>query len=225
MAPVSIVTGASRGIGLALCRKLKSQGYSVIATCRKPTPELEQLGVRVVQGVDVARDDGCAPLAAAVSGPVDLLVCNAGLLAEDSLDDVSTEGVLKQFEVNSLGPLRTYLSVKGHLGKGAKVVIITSRMGSIADNTSGGDYGYRMSKAAVNMLGKSLALDLKKDGIAVGLLHPGMVKTEMIRQYWGSSGIAEPEQAAEDLVHVIDSKLTLETSGSFWHRSGQELPW
>ena len=98
---------------------------------------------------------------------------------------------------------------------------MTSRMGSIADNSSGGSYGYRMSKAALNIAGKSLAIDLKPKGIAVAILHPGLVATRMIQ--FNPNGIS-PQQAVEGLLKRIDS-LTLQTSGMFWHANGEQLPW
>jgi len=107
------------------------------------------------------------------------------------------------------------------LGPGAKVALVTSRMGSIDDNSSGGAYGYRMSKAALNMAGKSLSADLRGRGIAVAILHPGMVNTDMIG---GHGGQVEPAEAARGLLARID-ELTLETSGGFWHANGQQLPW
>ncbi|GLC40512.1 hypothetical protein PLESTF_000805700 [Pleodorina starrii] len=226
MAPISVVTGANRGIGLSLCAKLKSKGYQVIASCRITSKELDALGVQVVEGVDVGRDGGCAPLAASLgSRKVDLLVCNAGVLIEDTLADLDIAKLREQFEVNTLGPLRTYLAVKDSIGQGSKIAIITSRMGSIADNGSGGDYGYRMSKAAVNMLGTNLAVDLKAGGVAVGILHPGFVATDMTKKYHGMDGVIDPEQSAADLVEIMEQQLSMETSGTFWHRNGTVLPW
>ncbi|KAG2453911.1 hypothetical protein HYH02_002114 [Chlamydomonas schloesseri] len=224
MAPVSVVTGANRGIGLALCRKLKSKGYQVIGACRKKSPELESLGVKIVEGVDVGVDGGCAPLGK-VESRVDLLVCNAGILREDCLEDIDMAALREQFEVNSLGPLRTFLALQGKLADNAKVCIVTSRMGSIEDNGSGGDYGYRMSKAAVNMAGKTLAVDLKKRGLAVGILHPGFVATDMTAKYHGMDGVISAEESAADLVKIIEEKLDMSTSGTFWHRNGSVLPW
>ena len=110
---------------------------------------------------------------------VDVLVNCAGILSDESLGDLDFDRIRAQFEVNSLGPLRVTAALRGNLGQGSKVAIITSRMGSIEDNTSGGRYGYRMSKAAVNMAGRSLANDLKDDGVAVAILHPGFVRTDM----------------------------------------------
>ena len=127
--------------------------------------------------------------------------------------------MLEQFRVNTLGPLRITHALLDNLGKGSKVVIITSRMGSVADNTSGGYYGYRVSKAGVNMIGMSLRHDLEPRGIAVALLHPGMVATGMT----GGQGI-DVQQSAAGLIQRID-ELDMSNSGSFWHAEGYALPW
>ena len=218
----SVVTGCNRGIGLALSALLKKKGYAVLAACRNSSPELEALGVEVASGVDVSDDEGIARLKAAVGDrTIDLLINNAGILVwGDSLGSLDVEGIRRQFEVNALGPLRVTQLLRPALRKGSKVALITSRMGSIGDNTSGGAYGYRMSKAALNMAGKSLAEDLKKDGIAVAILHPGMVKTDMVRGH----GQVEPEAAAAGLLARIDA-LTIDTTGGFWHQNGESLPW
>lgn len=221
-ASTAVVTGANRGIGLALSALLKQRGYEVIAVCRSNSPALVELGVTVIDGVDVSEQAGIDKLAATLSGrTIDLLINNAGILRwETGLDQLDFDDVRRQFEVNALGPLRVTRALRANLHKGAKVALITSRMGSIADNSSGGTYGYRMSKAALNMAGKSLAQDLKASGIAVAILHPGMVKTEMIAGH----GQIEPADAAKGLLARIDA-LTLESSGGFWHQNGEMLPW
>jgi NAD(P)-dependent dehydrogenase (short-subunit alcohol dehydrogenase family) len=220
--PLAVVTGANRGIGLALTSLLKQRGYDVVAACRSGSSALTELGVSVVDGVDVAEQAGITKLSAALAGrEIDLLINNAGILRwETGLDQLDFEAVRQQFEVNALGPLRVTQALRGQLRKGSKVALITSRMGSIGDNSSGGSYGYRMSKAALNMAGKSLAHDLKGAGIAVAVLHPGMVKTEMIAGH----GQIEPEDAARGLLARIEA-LTLESSGGFWHQNGEVLPW
>ena len=220
--PFSIVTGANRGIGLALAAGLAARGHKVLATCRTSSPALDALGVEVLRDVDVSMDSGIAALVKAVgTRAVDWLVNNAGIYVQgDRLGELNVEGLRKQFEVNALAPLRVTDALRDRLGPGAKVALVTSRMGSIDDNTSGGAYGYRMSKAALNMAGKSLAVDLKGRGVAVAILHPGMVKTDMIGRY----GQVEPEDAARDLIARIEG-LTLETTGTFWHAKGQILAW
>ena len=217
----AVVTGANRGIGLELCRQLKARGDAVIAVCRKNSPELDALGVRIEAGVDVSEAASVSELPKRLKGvEIDVLVNNAGILRADGLDRINFEAIDEQFEVNALGPLRVTTALLPLLRQGSKVVIITSRMGSIADNGSGGYYGYRMSKAAVNAAGVSLAHDLAGRGIAVALVHPGMVATEMT----GRHGIA-PAEAAHGVLARIDT-LTTENTGRFWHAgTGEELPW
>ena len=122
--------------------------------------------------------------------------------------------------MNTLGPLIVVRALRDSLTSGAKVGLMTSRMGSMQDNTSGGYYGYRASKAALNAIGKSLSLDLAPRGVSVVLLHPGYVATEMV----GGSGDVTPEQAATQLIARIDA-LTPERSGTFQHANGEALPW
>ncbi|HET9953814.1 MAG TPA: SDR family oxidoreductase [Polyangiaceae bacterium] len=218
---ISVVTGANRGIGLEFCRQLKARGHSVLAACRKSSPELEALGVEIQSGVDVAREEGVKRLAQAVgTRELTLLVNNAGILDQDSIGRLDYGSIRAQFEVNALGPLRVTEALLPRLVSGAKVALITSRMGSIGDNSSGNYYGYRMSKAALNMAGVSLAHDLRSRGIAVAILHPGFVRTEMT----GSSGGLEPEESVRGLLARLDA-LTLSTSGTFWHMNGEHLPW
>ena len=219
--PTVVITGANRGIGLELARQFKERGDQVVAVCRKPSDELVDLGVDLVEGIDVADDAAVGRLATNLEDrTVDVLVNCAGILSDESLGDLNFDRIRKQFEINSLGPLRVTAALKENLGEGSKVAIVTSRMGSIEDNTSGGRYGYRMSKAAVNMAGRSLANDLKDDGVAVALLHPGFVRTEMT----GHQGLIDPPESAAGLIARID-EVTLETTGTFWHTNGEVIPW
>jgi NAD(P)-dependent dehydrogenase (short-subunit alcohol dehydrogenase family) len=220
-ARTALVTGANRGIGLELCRHLRDRGRRVIAACREVSKPLEALGVRVEAGVDVTSEPAVAALAERLAGvALDELVCNAGILREDGLDELRFDDVRAQLEVNALGPLRVVKALHKNMRAGGKVALITSRMGSIGDNGSGGSYGYRMSKAALNAAGMSLARDLAPARIAVAILHPGYVRTDMTEH----TGNVEPAEAARQLVDRLDA-LTLETSGTFWHANGQTLPW
>ena len=215
-----LVTGANRGIGLELCRQLTLRGDEVVAVCRKASDLLRSLSLRIVDGVDVNDSDSVNTLSATLAGmKLDWLINNAGILSVESLDSLDFDAMERQFKVNSLGPLRVTAALLPNLGTGSKVGIITSRMGSVEDNTSGGYYGYRMSKAAVNMAGMSLARDLKEQNIAVALLHPGMVATDMT----GGRGVT-PEHSASGLIQRMDT-LDLERSGVFWHAEGEQLPW
>lgn len=215
-----LITGCNRGIGLELARQLQARGEEVIGACRSAGSELGSLGVRIIDGVDVATGDGVARLKQELGDtPLDVLINNAGILRRDSLKELDFDDITEQFRVNTLGPLRVTQALLDNLGEGSKVAIVTSRMGSIADNSSGGYYGYRLSKAAVNMVGTSLARDLEKAGIAVVLLHPGMVATEMT----GRQGV-DPVDAARGLIERIDA-LEVSETGGFWHAEGYALPW
>jgi NAD(P)-dependent dehydrogenase (short-subunit alcohol dehydrogenase family) len=217
----AVITGANRGIGLELCRRFRDRGDAVVAVCRRSSPELDELGVRVEAGVDVTSDSDVAALAGRLAGEtIDVLVNNAGILERVPLEALDFESIRRQFEVNAVGPVRLTAALLPLLAPGAKVALITSRMGSIGDNTSGGSYGYRMSKAALNIAGVSLARDLAPRGVAVAILHPGFVRTDMTHQ----SGHIGPEESAAGLLARID-ELTLESSGGFWHQNGERLPW
>ncbi len=217
-----LVTGANRGIGLEYCRQLQARGDQVIAVCRAASPELEALGVRIEAGVDLASEAAIAELATRLQGvALDGLILNAGILQSMGLEDLDAEAIRRQFEVNALAPLLLVRALLEQLPRGAKVALMTSRMGSIDDNSSGGSYGYRMSKVALNIAGKSLAIDLQPRGIAVAILHPGLVRTRMIA--FNPQGIST-EESVRGLLARIDA-LTVETSGTFWHANGQVLPW
>ncbi|WP_428264971.1 SDR family oxidoreductase [Haliangium sp.] len=216
-----LITGSNRGIGLELCRQLAARGERVIAACRTPTPALEGLGVELQRDVDVSSAESVAALDQRLGNTaIDVLINNAGIMTRESLDDLDVGRILREFEVNSLGPLLVAATLRHRFGPGAKLAFITSRMGSIADNTSGGAYGYRMSKAALNCAAVSLARDLAPRQIAVAVLHPGWVRTDMT----GGSGQLDPAESARGLIARID-ELTLDTSGGFWHTNGDRLPW
>ena len=217
-----LVTGANRGIGLEYCRQLKARGDDVVAVCRQTSDELENLRVRVEAGLELSDSQAIDDLVQRLDGlPLDGVILNAGILQSMGLMDLDPTGIRHQFEVNALAPLLLARALVDQMPSGAKLVLMTSRMGSIDDNSSGGSYGYRMSKVALNMAGKSLAIDLESRGIAVAILHPGLVRTRMIR--FNPSGIP-PEQSVKGLLARIDG-LTMATSGSFWHANGELLPW
>ena len=216
-----VVTGANRGIGLEICNQLKARGDTVVAVCRTSTPELDALGVKVVSGIEMTSADAPALVAKALGDQaIDVLVNNAGVLVADALETLDVEGMRKQYEVNTLGPLRMTAGLLPKLHAGSKVALVSSRAGSIGDNGSGGLYGYRMSKAALNMAGVSLAHDLAPKKIMVALLHPGFIRTGMT----GGAGNDDPPTAAKGLIARID-ELTPATSGKFVHANGEELPW
>lgn len=216
-----VITGANRGIGLSLAKLYQARGERVFAVCRSPSNALSELGVEIVDQVDVAEDAGIRQLTEALQGfQIDLLINNAGVLRNESLGSIDKSSVRAQFATNALAPLLVTEALLPQMRKGAKVVLITSRMGSMGDNSSGGSYGYRMSKAALNAAGKSLSIDLKPRGIPVAILHPGFVATDMV----GGQGDVSPDEAAERLAQRIE-QLSLENTGTFWHAKGDALPW
>ncbi|MEM9510323.1 MAG: SDR family oxidoreductase [Cyanobacteria bacterium P01_E01_bin.35] len=222
MSQTYLITGANRGIGLEYCRQLKEQGQQVIAVCRSPSPELEDLGIEVEKNIELTDLAAVQNLVKSLNGRhIDVLINNAGIVERISLEQLDFVSIRRQFEVNAIAPLRLTRILLPNLSSGSKVILMTSRMGSIGDNTSGGSYGYRMSKVALSMAGKSLAHDLKPKGIAVAILHPGLVKTRMTG--FTDSGIT-PATSVQGLLERIEA-LNLDNTGTFWHASGEILPW
>ena len=216
------VVGANRGIGLEITKKLVEDGHDVFAFCRSSSPELDKINTKkVIQNFEVTDLKKMeTQLKENSTDTYDCLFHVSGVLESESLDDFNEETIVKQFKVNSLGPILTCKAFKPHLNKEAKIGLLTSRMGSIEDNGSGGMYGYRMSKSALNSAGKSLSVDLKDQGITVLLLHPGFVKTDMTNH----NGNITPEESAKGLIEVLQSK-TIKDTGTFWHMNGEPLPW
>ena len=215
-----LVTGANRGIGLELCRQYAARGDDVVAVCRRSSPELGETHVEVIDHVDVTSNSDLARMRRTIGDRnIDILVNNAGILMGDTLETISLDAMRLQFEINTLGPLRVVLALREALSEGSKIAIVTSRVGSLEDNGSGNNYGYRVSKAAANMVGVNLVHDLGPKGIAVGLYHPGLVATEMTR----GNGIP-PADAAAGLIREIDA-LDVSNAGEFRHAEGYQLPW
>jgi len=219
-----VITGANRGIGLELAKLFAARGDSVTGVCRETSDELEDIADQVISGIDLTNDESIdavvAILEQLLEGPLDLLINNAGLFCNETLNDMNFDTIQQQLDINAIVPLKMVCALLPYMATGSKIANITSRMGSLEDNTSGSYYGYRASKAALNAFGKSLAVDLKPKGIAVAQLHPGFVQTRMV----GFNGDISPQEAAAGLAARID-ELTLENTGGFWHSNGQALPW
>ncbi|RKH44873.1 SDR family oxidoreductase [Corallococcus sicarius] len=225
-----VITGANRGIGLELTRQSLAQGDTVHAGTRDPAQaqELTALvgdsGGRLhVHALDVTSDESVRAFAAALTGPVELLINNAGLRTRrDDLEDLSLEDALQMLQVNALGTLRVTRAVLPRLreARGAKIASLSSGLGSIADNTSGGGYGYRMSKAALNMATRSLAQDLRGEGIISVAISPGWVQTDM----GGASAPTPVSESAVGLLAVI-GRLSLQDSGSYFDFRGERIAW
>eukprot|EP01006_Ploeotia_vitrea_P051593 TRINITY_DN67579_c8_g1_i1.p1 TRINITY_DN67579_c8_g1~~TRINITY_DN67579_c8_g1_i1.p1 ORF type:complete len:237 (+),score=125.40 TRINITY_DN67579_c8_g1_i1:52-762(+) len=222
----ALITGCNRGIGLELARQLAARGTKIYAGVRKASKELSEIDnvVKVVEGVDVSDEKSVEQLPKELDGvEFDLIINNAGILETSQLDTLDVESCTRSFLVNAVGPLLITKHLRKQLKNPSKLVFITSRMGSIADNSSGGGYSYRMSKAALNMGAVSVARDLADDGVAVGILHPGMVQTDMIAQF-NVKNAQRPADAAKNLIARID-ELDASNSGTFWHGNGEVLPW
>lgn len=216
-----VITGANRGIGLAFVEAYLSAGHTVYALCRHSSDALTASGANVITGVDVANPETLpASLAAIKNVKIDLLINNAGVLAAEAFDEWSPRTIEHQFRVNAMGPLLVSQVLASQIVENGKIAMITSRMGSMADNGSGGYYGYRMSKAALNAAGVSMAKDLAPKKIAVGLFHPGFVQTEMVN----GNGDIDAQTSASRLIQRID-EMTLDNAGRFIHSNGEVLPW
>ncbi len=220
-----VVTGANRGLGLEFARQLAARGDRVIATARDPEAavELSKLPVRR-ERLDVADGASVAAFAAALGGEaVDVLINNAGRGGmRDDFEKLDWDRIGSFFETNSIGPMRVTQALLPHLrrGKGRLVASITSRMGSIDDNSSGGAYGYRASKAALNMFNRSLAHDLAREGFTCVVLHPGWVRTDM----GGAGAPLEPPESVAGMLRVLDG-LKPGDSGRFINHDGTAIPW
>ena len=225
-----LITGANRGIGLELARQLLSRGDKVDAAVRRPDAanQLRALAPASrlrIHACDVADDASVKALAKALGDTaLDALVNNAGVWGGEHqrVGDMDFAEALRTYEINALGALRVTLALLPHLrrGTGKKILHLTSGMGSIEDNKMGGTYGYRMSKAALNMMAKSLAVDLKADGIASSVMNPGWVQTDM-------GGAAAPTPVADSARGILAwlDKLDLSNSGQFLHWRGGTYPW
>lgn len=225
-----VITGASRGIGFELTRQFLELGHCVVAGCRRPALSLELKDLKETFGeklkileLDVQQDASVARFAQQIDFDyLDILVNNAGVSmdGERRSCDVSIDSLARTIDTNTMGPIRMTQALLPLLRKSQnpRIANISSQMGSIADNSSGGWLGYRMSKAALNMFTKTLAIDEKK--MVALTIHPGWVQTQM----GGERAPLSPKASAEGLIRVIRG-ATLKESGQFFNYSGKELPW
>ena len=223
--PTVLITGANRGLGLEFARQYGEAGWRVIGTAREPgdAEELEALGVRVMQ-LDVASQQSVDELAAALDDePIDLLINNAGIfprvgkIAEIDFDDYN-----RTLAVNTVGPVRVTRALLPNLrgGKLKMIAGLSSNLGSIAENERGNFYGYRESKAALNMFTKTLAAELGPEGFTCVVLTPGWVQTDM----GGPNATLTPAESIAGMKAVLD-RLTPADNGTFWSYNGNQVPW
>jgi NAD(P)-dependent dehydrogenase (short-subunit alcohol dehydrogenase family) len=218
--PTVLITGANRGIGLEFARQYRADGWEVIGTSRRPAEadELKATGA-VVETLDAADPGSIAALAGRLGPrPIDVLIANAGVYPQTT--DAAEWSAA--FATNSIGPTLLAEALRGNVAASTnrKMAAITSRMGSIADNTSGGAIAYRATKAALNAAWHSLAIELRNDGISVAMLHPGWVQTDM-----GGKGASIDTRTSVSGLREVIADLTPDRSGAFFNYDGEGLPW
>ena len=229
--PTILITGANRGLGLEFARQYAADGWQVIACCRKPdgADALNALAdgnsAIEVHALDVTDGEQLKALAASLRGrPIDLLLSNAGIYGPRGANfgNVPAADWLQVFEVNSVAPLMLAQAFVDHVaaGAGKLIAVVSSKMGSIDDNGSGGSYIYRSSKTAVNQVVKSLSIDLAERGITVVTLHPGWVQTDM----GGANAEITVEQSIAGMKAVLDNAGP-DHSGKFIEHDGSTIPW
>lgn len=220
--PTVLIAGANRGIGLEFARQYAAADWRVIGTARLPADatELKEV-VSVVHPLDIADATSIAALAGVIDEPLDLLICNAGVFGPRQFSD-DPQGFVTTLATNAVGPTLLAHALKPCVLAGGqkRMVAITSQMGSIGDNTSGGSVAYRASKAALNAAWASLAIDWKPEGLTLALLHPGWVRTDM----GGADAAISPEESVTAMRATIDG-LTPDRTGAFLNRDGTPLPW
>jgi NAD(P)-dependent dehydrogenase (short-subunit alcohol dehydrogenase family) len=224
-----LITGTNRGIGLEFTKQYAEAGWDVLACCREPNTAdalnalaSKQANIKIF-ALDVSNFSQVDALAQQLENTaIDVLINNAGVYPSGGLSDNEVENWLGSFKVNSIAPLKMATAFTPHIAKSQlkKLVTLSSKMGSIDDNTSGGSYMYRSTKTAVNMVMKSLSIDLKPAGIAVATLHPGWVETDM----GGPNALINTQTSVAGLRKVID-QLSLENTGRFIAYDGKEIGW
>lgn len=223
------ITGANRGIGLEYVKQYAEEGWRVLASCRNPADAsaLQALANKhaniELHAIDIANFDQIEALGRKlIDQPIQLLINNAGIYPESSFRTIDYAKWMEAFKVNAMSTLKLAEVFIPHLVKAgnAKLVAMTSKMGSIDDNTSGGEYIYRSSKTALNMVMKSLSIDLNKYGVSVAVLHPGWVRTDM----GGPNGLIDAKTSVQGLRKVI-GMLSLDNSGKFYAYDGKEIAW
>lgn len=225
--PTVLITGSSRGLGLEFARQYAAAGWRVHAACRKPRAAAGLGRIKgdiAVHKLDVTDGAMVAALAERIAEPIDILVNNAGIYgpARQDYGDIDYAGWAETFAVNAMAPLRVAQAFAGHVARSDRRLIanLTSQMGSIADNTSGGDYAYRSSKAALNMVMRSLATDLRRKRITVIVVHPGWVRTDM----GGRGAPLAAKDSVATMRQLFDSVGPAE-SGSFLSYDGGRVDW
>ncbi|KAK4960303.1 hypothetical protein LTR10_003197 [Elasticomyces elasticus] len=233
--PNVLIVGATRGLGYQLAKQYAQREYSVTGTARSSTkPHDAHHDIHFITDVDIATEDAGKKIAAGLKGhKQDLVILTAGFFGKESFDEPDFDAEVTMYKTSAIGPV----FIVHHLHKagllrtgenGSKVIIVSSESGSIAlrhESEGGGMYGHHASKAASNMVGKLLSLDLKDEGIAVANVHPGFMRTEMTRsvgfdKFWDDGGAVTPDVAAKSLVKWIEEDFDMSKTGEYWAPRG-----
>ncbi|THW68008.1 NAD(P)-binding protein [Aureobasidium pullulans] len=228
--PTVLVVGATRGLGLELAKQYAERGDTVYGTARSSKPEDAPSNINWIDGIDVAEESAGSKLAKALDGQkLDTVILAAGYFGFETFDELDFEKELLMYKTSAIGPVFVVqkLHKAGLLSKGSKVIIISSESGSIAlrhESEGGGNYGHHASKAASNMVGKLLSLDLKEHGVAVGLVHPAFMRTEMTKgvgfdKYWDAGGAVTPDVSAKSVIDFVDT-FDISKTGTYWAPRG-----
>ncbi|MBS0288501.1 MAG: SDR family oxidoreductase [Proteobacteria bacterium] len=230
MAKTILITGSNRGLGLEFTRQYAIEGWRVIACCRNvnDAADLQMLKTQYsnieILSLDVTDEEQLKSLQQKINFPIDILINNAGFLEVDPpLGDISSQTMIKSFLINALGPLKLIEALKEQVAKSERklIVVLSSSMGSISENSSGGYYSYRASKAALNMIMKSLSIDLAPSHIDVLVLHPGWVKTRM----GGASAQLQTQDSVKGMRQVIENYPSSPGTVKFMRYNGEIIPW
>ncbi|MCJ1447622.1 MAG: hypothetical protein MMC23_008133 [Stictis urceolatum] len=228
-----LIVGATRGLGASLAQTYATSNTPVLATSRSSTPPSPpHPRITYIPSIDIATPSAGSSLASATKshGPISTLIITAGYFGTESFDEPDWEDEVRMYTTSAIGPVFMVQALvkKGLLGKGSKVVLVSSESGSIElrhESEGGGNYAHHASKSALNMVGKLLNLDLKEKGIAVGMVHPGFMRTEMTKsvgfdKFWDAGGAVTPDVAAKSLAGWIDKEFGMEKTGQYWAPRG-----
>ncbi|KAI9879572.1 MAG: hypothetical protein M1830_008106 [Pleopsidium flavum] len=228
-----LIVGATRGLGASLVKKYSSNGNVVFATTRsQETPKSTESKVTWIPSVDIASESAGLALVSHIKpkgSHLDIVIITAGYFGTESFEEPNWQDEVKMYTTSSIGPVFVVQSLvkAGLMKKGSKVILVSSESGSITlrhESEGGGNYGHHASKAALNMVGKLLSLDLKEQGIAVGILHPGFMRTEMTKgvgfdKFWDDGGAVTPDEAAGSMIEFIE-RFDIKMTGEYWAPRG-----
>ncbi len=223
----ALITGANKGLGLEFVRQLKDLGFYIIACCRQPSAatELNQLADEIIK-LDVTQDQDIAALKQKLNNkPIDLLINNAGISGDSAVTvgNIDRANFLEVMNVNCLSVLKVSEALLPNLkaSQDKNILVISSQMGSIADNNSGGSYAYRSSKAALNCAMRSFAHDIQSEGVFVMLMHPGWVQTDM----GGSAALIDAKTSVKGMLEQVHKHFSNSHATELRRYDDNIIPW